>query len=168
MNWIDIVILLLLAFAVFNGIRQGLIVQVCSMLALIVGIWLGFRGGSTLGGWFGVEQNYAFIVGFLVIFLTTIIVVAIVSRLIKKLFKAVGLGGLDGGLGALLSVCKYLLIMTLLFGAFESLNKSFDIVNPKTINSSKSYKVVKTIGGILFPTLDWTKKQIDSGLEKLQ
>ncbi len=168
MNWIDIIVILLLLFAVVSGMMQGLIVQICSILALIVGIWLGFRGGSALGMWFGVEQTYAFIVGFLAIFVTTIIVAAVASRLIKKVFKFVGLGGLDGGLGALLSVCKYLLIMSLLFGAFESINKSFEMVDPQTLNSSKSYKMVKTIGDNLFPALDWTKMQIDSGLEKLQ
>jgi len=41
MSVIDLIVGLLMLWAVFNGWRQGLILQLCSLAGIVLGAWLG-------------------------------------------------------------------------------------------------------------------------------
>ncbi len=167
MNIIDLIVFIALALAVIDGWRQGLIVQVCSLLGIICGIWVATRYGGAVGEFLKMGEDYASIGGFIAVFVVVIIAVSILSRIIKKLFSFVGLGIIDILLGIFLSVCKIALILSLLFSAFNGINKEMNIVSKSTIANSKLYKPIIGLSDQIFPALDWTQKQINSGLEKL-
>ena len=46
MSVIDLIVGLLMLWAVFNGWRQGLILQLCSLAGIVLGAWLGIRFGT--------------------------------------------------------------------------------------------------------------------------
>ncbi len=167
MNYIDLIVCLTLAIAIFNGWRQGVIMQICSILSIFFGVWFGVRYGATVGEWLHIGDEYSSVGGFLVVVVLMVIIIGVISQLVRRIFKFAGLGPMDTIIGVGLSICKFALILSLLFGAFDSLNKEFDIVNKKTIAGSKLYKPVIKISDLIFPALDWTKKQINSGIEKL-
>ena len=50
MSVIDLIVGLLMLWAVFNGWRQGLILQLCSLAGIVLGGWLGIRPGAPGGG----------------------------------------------------------------------------------------------------------------------
>ncbi len=168
MNWIDIIFVLIFALAIFRGFKDGVIKQICSVLGVIFGIWLGIRYGSQVGEMLGVSSDFAFAAGLAVVVIATLIAVSIVAFIFKKLFKIVGLSVLDSIFGAILSVCKYALIISVLLGVFATFNTNLKIIDDNTISQSKLYKPLLNVSDTLFPALDWTKEQINSGLEKLQ
>jgi len=43
MNYIDIIILAVLAWALFRGFKNGLFIEIASIAALILGIWGAIR-----------------------------------------------------------------------------------------------------------------------------
>ena len=49
LNTIDFIVCLVLGLAVWNGWRQGFIVQVGSLVAVVVGLWLAARYGAVVG-----------------------------------------------------------------------------------------------------------------------
>ena len=49
MSVIDLIVGLLMLWAVFNGWRQGLILQLCSLAGIVLGAWLGIRFGTEAG-----------------------------------------------------------------------------------------------------------------------
>ena len=51
MNAIDLIVCLVLALAVWNGWRQGFVVQVCSLAGVVAGIWLAAHYGGRVGAW---------------------------------------------------------------------------------------------------------------------
>ncbi len=167
MNYIDLIVWLALVIAIFNGWRQGLIIQLCSMVGFLCGLWLASKYSLVVGRWLSVDEAYASAAGFVVVIVAVIIAVAILSHLIKKLFKLAGFGTLDVILGVALSVCKYALILSVLFGAFDYLNNKFDMVSSENTARSKFYRPIISISDNIFPALDWTQKQINSGLEKI-
>ena len=122
MGIFDIIVAILALIALVNGWRKGLTIQVCSIVAIICGIWLASSFGAEVGALFGVEPRYAKAVGFLTIFLVVLILLAVLSRMVKRLFSFVGLGVLDSLFGALISVAKVALVMGILCSAFDSLN----------------------------------------------
>ncbi len=167
MNYIDIIVWITLALAFINGWRQGAVVQGCSILGILIGVWLATKHGTSLGLWLHIDAQWAAVGGFLILFLAVIIGVGLVSRLVRSIFKFAGLGVLDSMLGVVLSIFKYAVILSLLFGAFDGLNNQFKFVSKSVLAESKFYAPVKNFSAKIFPAVDWTQKQISDGLDKL-
>lgn len=136
MGIFDIIVSIVALVALVNGWRKGLITQLCSLIAVIGGIWLALEFGAEVGGLFGIEPRYAKAAGFLAIFLVVLILLAIVSRMVKKLFSFVGLGILDSIFGAMLSVAKVALIMGIICSAFDSLNGGLGMVEKSKLDDT--------------------------------
>ena len=138
MSVIDLIVGLLMLWAVFNGWRQGLILQLCSLAGIVLGAWLGIR-----------------------------FAVAIVGRLLRKVFHFAGFGIPDHLLGVAVSAAKTLLILGLLFSAFESLNKDHTLAEEKTLDRSVCYRPMIRLADSLFPLLEWAKEQVSIDEQEL-
>lgn len=168
LNVIDLIVCLVLALAVWSGWRQGFIVQVCSLAAIVAGIWLASRFGPQLGAWLRLDDEVAGVGGFIAVFVVTILVVAIAGRAIRKLFHFAGFGVADIVLGIIVSAVKYLLVLSVLFSAFDALNVDYSLVEPRTLEQSKSYKPVMRLSASVLPFLEWVGEQVpQSGDEKI-
>ena len=166
MNTIDLIVCLVLILAVWNGWRQGFIVQICSLAGIVAGIWLAARFGAQVGGWMQLDAGVAAAGGFVTVLVVVILIVAILSRLVRKVFHFAGFGILDIVLGVAVSVLKYLLVLSALFTAFNSLNEDYCLVGPQTIEHSKSYKPVMRLSEAIFPFLEWVGEQVPQHDEK--
>ncbi len=156
----------MLVLAVWNGWRQGFIVQICSLAGIVAGIWLAARFGAQVGAWMHLDPDVAAAGGFVTVLVVVVIVVAIAARVVRKVFHFAGLGVADTVLGVAVSVLKYLLILSALFSAFDRLNEDYCLVGPETIEHSKSYKPVKRLSEAIFPFLEWVGEQVPLRDEK--
>lgn len=156
----------MLVLAVWNGWRQGFIVQICSLAGIVAGIWLAARFGAQVGAWMHLDPDVAAAGGFVTVLVVVVIVVAIAARVVRKAFHFAGLGVADTVLGVAVSVLKYLLILSALFSAFDRLNEDYCLVGPETIEHSKSYKPVKRLSEAIFPFLEWVGEQVPLRDEK--
>jgi membrane protein required for colicin V production len=106
MNWLDIVILIVLAVSAISGLINGLIKTVFSLVGLIVGIVLAGRFYVSLADHLGFisSQNAAHIVAFLIIFVIVIVIAMILGIIFTKLASAILLGWLNRILGAVVGV----------------------------------------------------------------
>lgn len=154
MNAIDLVVCLMLLLAVWHGWRQGFIVQVCSLAGIVAGIWLASRYGADVGGWLRLDEEFAAAGGFIALFVVVVIAVAIVARLLRGVFHFAGLGVADVLLGIVVSLAKCLVVLGVLFAAFERINAHYDLVDGKTIDESISYKPVMHLSDALFPFME--------------
>ena len=166
LNTIDLIVCLVLVLAVWNGWRQGFIVQICSLAGIVAGIWLAAHLGSEVGNWLGLDKEVAAAGGFVTVLVVVIIVVAVAARLVRKLFHFAGLGLLDIVLGIAVSVVKYLLILSVLFSAFDRLNVDYSLVGARTIEQSRSYKPILHLSESLLPFLEWVGDQVPGPDEK--
>lgn len=123
MNAVDLIVCLVLVLAVWNGWRQGFILQVCSLAGIVAGIWLAARFGTQVGEWLQLDPDIASAGGFVTVLIAVILVVAIAGRLVRRLFHFAGFGIADTLLGIAVSVLKYLLVLSALFSAFDTLNR---------------------------------------------
>ena len=98
--------------------------------------------------------------GFVVVLLAVILLMAVAGRLVRKLFHFAGFGIPDIVLGIAVSVLKYMLVLSVLFSAFDSLNEDYTLVGPQTIEKSKSYKPVMRLSEAVFPFLEWVGEQV--------
>ncbi len=97
MNWLDIVILIILAVNVFIGLKTGLIKMVISLAGLILGIFLAGRFYQTLADklTFISSDKAASVVAYIIILLVVMIVAAIIAWLLSKIISAIMLGWLN-------------------------------------------------------------------------
>ena len=160
MNTIDLIVCLMLVLAVWNGWRQGFVMQVCSLAGIIAGIWVASRYGAEVGAWLKLDETISAAGGFVVVLLAVVLLVAIAGRLVRKLCHFAGFRIADIVLGIAVSVLKYMLLLSVLFSAFDTLNEDYTLIGARTIEKSKSYKPVMRLSERIFPFLEWVGKQV--------
>jgi membrane protein required for colicin V production len=167
MNWLDIVIIALLVYAVWEGAKQGLIRQVLGLAALILGIYLAWNNGRAVGEMFGLKDIVATIAGFATVLVVVIVVVALIGVITRGLFKLVGLGIFDNILGVAFSVLKMFLVVGVLLMVVEGFDKKGKVLTDKIKNNSPMYKATTAVSGFVFPYIDLVKNSIwDKASEK--
>ncbi|MEG1864421.1 MAG: CvpA family protein [Alistipes sp.] len=165
MNTIDLVVCILLILAVWNGWRQGFIVQVCSLAALVAGIWLASRFGVQVGALLKLDPAIASAGGFVVVLLAVLLAVALVARIVRKLFHFAGFGLLDIILGIAVSILKYVLLLSVLFSAFAKINVDHTLIRAQLLNESITYRPILRVSEHLFPFLEWIGDQVPEPTE---
>jgi membrane protein required for colicin V production len=113
-NWIDIVIILIMAFSVFTGFKQGLVTALLSLIGFIVGIVLASNFYKQLGDVLGFisSSNIANIVAFILILVVVMVIAAIVAGIIKAILHAIMLGWVDHVGGAVFSLLASVLTIS--------------------------------------------------------
>lgn len=152
MNIFDIITIIILLFAIFNGWRKGFISQLFSLAGIVGGIVLAIAFGEEVGALFKIDPAYSKIVGFIITFFAAAVVATILAKLLTKIFSALGLGGVDTLLGILLAAFKYLLILSVLFVAVSRLNDAVGWVDKHHFEQSKCFRPVSAISSTV---LDW-------------
>lgn len=166
MTVIDIITLLVLAFALYDGLRNGLVVQLCSLAGIAIGIWCGTHYGAQISNVLNITGEYSAVWGFVIVLIVALILIAIGSRLLRGVLRLAGLGVVDVLLGMVLSVVKYLIILSIIFSLFNAANDTFGFVDKGNLASSKLYYPILEMTDWMTPAWDWTKDQINS-VEKL-
>lgn len=157
MNILDIIILICLIPALIQGIFKGFISQAISIISLILGAWASARFAGVVCQWLsqylsGSEQTLK-IAAFVLIFILTIVILTLLGRLLEKIVTLVMLGWVNRLLGAMFALMKWLLVMGLLALAFNSINETFQLVDPELIAQSHLYPMITGIADIVFPYL---------------
>ncbi len=154
---IDIIILLLLVLAVFNGMRRGFIAQVVAIVALIVGIWLSCRFGSLIGGWaaekFRTSVQLMNCIAFALIFIIVITLLTFLGRLIEKTVKILLLGWLNRLLGIVFALCKFFIIIGLCLLLVNFLNNEFGFPSSDALAKSQLFRPLTDAVSSVFPYL---------------
>ena len=168
MSIIDIIIVIILLWAMYSGFKRGFIMQVTGIAGVIAGILLGFLFGRMVGGWLDLTGDTARVIGFIIVVVLTLIVCAILGRLLGGLVKLTGLGMLDTVGGMLLSALKTLLILSVLLVCFDIANNQWRMVGRSRLDRSKLYLPVMKISQSIFPVVDNVRTWLfeDSHLSK--
>jgi membrane protein required for colicin V production len=101
MNWLDIVILILIAVPTFIGLKAGIVKALFIVVGGIVGIVLAGRFSEQLGAAFS-DEGWAKVVAFAIILLVVLLIASIAARLVKWALSAVLLGWVNRLGGAVL------------------------------------------------------------------
>lgn len=159
MTVFDIVCGLLLAVGAWKGWRDGIIVQLSGILGLLVGVYLAYRYSIPASRWLGSEGMTGQAAGFLIVFGLVLVALALLGRLMRGLFKFAGLGLFDQLGGAALGIVKVALLVSVLLGAYESINLTRHWTDGGKTERSWLYRPVKEAGELAFPYLKSLKEQ---------
>lgn len=157
MNVLDAILLLCFLPAVIQGLRKGLVKQIFSLAAVLVGIFVAMRFTPDVSGWASqhVEGGAKFVnaLCFGVLLIAGALVTQLVGELITKIMNTVTLGWANRLLGVIFAIFKVLLLLGLLVHVFEAVNCKWELVKPETLDGSRVYVFLKDFAARLFPRI---------------
>lgn len=158
MNVLDIILGAALVYALYKGFKDGVVVQLGGIAAVIAGVWLAYRYCGAAGAWMKVDPQFAAAAGFAVIFIAVVLTVSLAAWCAGKILNLIGLGLLNKMGGAVLSLCKTVIILGVLIWAFNHVNEKAEIVNHKYIAGSEVYRSIDKVTQYVFPFLGKSPK----------
>ncbi|MFS4492556.1 CvpA family protein [Maribacter sp. 2308TA10-17] len=154
MSFLDIILGLLLAYGLYKGLKNGLFVELASLVALIAGIFgaihFSYIAGNYLSQNMEWDERYINIAAFVITFITIVLLVNFAGKFLTKIADFAMLGLLNKIAGGLFGALKVAVILGALLIFFERVNSSVGLVKNETMGNSALYEPIKEIGAFVF------------------
>jgi membrane protein required for colicin V production len=153
MNYVDIILLIPLLYGAFCGVSRGLIIEVTTLLALALGVYLSLRWSASLEGllrdYLTVPGAYSYYVAFAVVFLLVVIAIHLLGKLLTKFVSMIALGLPNRLLGLLFGILKMAIVTSALLFLFNFIDQRYELVSPAVKEGSLLYgPLVRLANGV--------------------
>ncbi|WP_320814293.1 CvpA family protein [Flavobacterium sp.] len=173
MSFIDIIFAALLAYAIYKGLKNGLFVEIASLLALVVGIFVAIKFShivraviETKVSW---DPKYIEITAFALTFIAVVIVIHLSAKLLTKIVDFAYLGWINRLAGAGFSVLKTILALSIVILLFEKINLNNMLAKQETLDESIFYNPTKEISAFVYPQIEeWYEGLSEKELENVE
>jgi membrane protein required for colicin V production len=173
---LDILFLLLFGWAAFKGFSKGLILQLASLLALILGIYGAIKFSAYLSNFIKEEIHmngeYLPIISFAIAFIVIVILIHLLARVVEKMIELVNLGIINRIFGAIFNMIKFALIISIFLVILYSFDQKISILSKKQIQNSFFYKPLLVFAPFIYPYFRYNffpnNKSPDNNLDEIQ
>ncbi len=175
MNTLDLVVLIPIALGFVFGLFKGLVKELASLAAIVLGIYGAKAFAPSLSGFLIHSMSFspktALAFAYLILFASIAIILLMLAKSLDKLFDSISLGGLNKVLGGFFAALKYALIVSVLLNIFDAIDSRFPIIKAKAKADSVAYKPVMKLAPALWEVsknekiLDFKDKQNDETRE---
>ena len=169
MNWIDILILIPAAWYAYKGLKNGLVYELASIVALILGVWATVHYADVLAARMGDGQVYK-IIAFAGIFIATLVLVHFAGKLVEKVIKLMIPGFFNNLAGLLFGIGKVVIVFSVLIMFVNKVDTKSVILKDKAKTGSFTYKYVEPVAPFLTKWITEKRGQVsgdscqDSGI----
>ncbi len=157
MNWIDAAIVIILILSLVTGFINGLVKEVASLAALILGIWGAIRFSAftaeKLYDYFDMTGHYVGIIAFLITFGIIVVIIHFIGILADKVITAASLGFVNRILGIVFGLLKSVLIMSVFFVVLNAIDARRSFLPKEKIEQSRFYNPISDIAPAIFPII---------------
>lgn len=158
MEFVDIILGTLLAFAIYKGLKNGLFVELASLLSLIIGIFVAIKFSylvsSILENNVSWSPKYIKVTAFALTFILVVVGIHLLAKFFTSILDFAYLGWLNKLTGAFFSVLKTILALSVVLNIFQKINSNDFIVKKETLDSSIFYNPIQEISQYVYPTLE--------------
>ncbi len=169
MSFLDIVLGILLVWGLYKGLKNGLFLELASLVALVAGIYGAIHFSYIAGDylWQNMEWNekYIKVTAFLITFVAIIVLVGLAGKLLTKIADFAMLGILNKIAGGIFGALKVAIILGAMLVFFEKATSSFNFINKDTQNESILYRPVRDIGAFVFSQV-FKEEKVDDEAKK--
>ena len=156
MNVLDIILLIVLVLCVGKGLWDGVIKQVASLAAVLLGIWFAkslmvyiIPYLKDLVG--GLSDTSVFWVSYIIAFILIILAVRLIGALASKLADLLLLGWINRLLGGAVGAVKALMLCAFVFYGLQYLDPDGEfLLREEFRNGSVGYPIVKDTADAIF------------------
>lgn len=169
MNYFDIIVGIILAFALFKGFKNGLIIELASLVALVLGLLGAILFCDVTAAFLKeyINSSYIGLIAFVLTFILIVIGVHVVAKVVDKMVSAIALGPVNRILGSAFSLLKYAFIISVLLAVVNGLERTVKIIPDQQKESSYLYGPVESMAPFVFPYLqfDTVKEKFEEATE---
>lgn len=157
MNYFDIITGILLILAIIKGFKNGLIIELASLAALVLGLFGAIKFSSITETFLieHINSSHIGIIAFIVTFIAIVIGVHLIAKMVDKLISAIALGVINRILGALFSLLKYAFIISVILAILGSFEKTYSLIPEEQKDKSHLYEPLRSIAPFVFPYLQF-------------
>ena len=158
MSFIDIVFTALLGYALYNGLKNGLFVEIASFGSLVIGIFVAIKFSHIVR--FSIEDlikinpKYIEIVAFAITFLLVVVGIHLLAKFFTSILSLAYLGWLNKLGGAVFSLLKTVLMLSVVISLFQKININHILVKEETLNNSIFYNPIQAVSKFMYPSLE--------------
>ncbi len=158
MNIIDIILAVILSYSLYKGFKNGLIIELCGILGIVIGIYLAYHFSDLLVQYIDLPTDIAHVLSFVGVLIMVIITLGIVARILSKLIDYSGLGVVNRVLGSFASLVKSAMILSVMVSLFLYMNKRTEWVDNEIVKKSVIAKTLQNTSHIIFPYIDFVEE----------
>ena len=158
MSFLDIVLGVMLVFALYKGIKNGLFVELASLISLILGIYVAIKFSYLVKNilidsvsW---SSKYIEVIAFALTFLIVVVGIHLLAKFFTGIADFAYLGWLNKLGGAAFSVLKTILMLSIVFNIFQKINVNNFIVKQETLDKSMFYNPIQEVSKFIYPSLE--------------
>lgn len=158
MNFVDIIIVVPLVYAAWRGFKKGLIIEVFTLLALLVGIYAGIHfsdwTSARIEEYFDFDANYLPVIAFTVTFLAVGAMVFFAGKMLEQMIRVVNLSPINKIMGVVFGILKMVYTLSILIILLETYDERGDFIPEKTKENSLLYAPVKLTASATIPAIE--------------
>lgn len=161
----------MLLLSAISGFRKGLVVELASLAALILGIWGAIEFSSVTAEFltenFKLETDYLQIIAFVVTFVVIVILVHLVGNVVNKMVETVMLGFVNKLAGLVFGFLRAALFLSIVLLVFDKIDRDVKILPEKAKAESRMYEPIRNFASSLLPFInldgEWNRKSKNDG-----
>ena len=157
MNSLDYILLIPLLYGLYRGFTKGLIIELASLLALILGIYGALHFSSFtfefISDYVEIKTVYLQLASYGLTFLIIVMVISLTGKALTMLIKLVALGFINRMMGAIFGSIKVLLILSVFILFFDRFNKQFGMVKDEVLDASLLYNPIRIQAEQFYPNV---------------
>jgi membrane protein required for colicin V production len=158
LNYLDIILAIPLLWAIYKGFRKGLIIEIASLVALLLGIYGSIHFSDYVSDYlknsFHMKTAYLHIISFAVTFILIVIIVYAIAWVIEKLVDVVSLSFVNKLAGSVFSLIKMAFILSVILYFIDALDTKKSFISESKRNSSVLYIPVSNLAKTFVPSIN--------------
>ena len=161
MNVLDIIFLVPLIWFAYRGFNKGFIIELSSLVALVLGIYIAINFSGLTAGWltdnFNIGEKYLTIVAFIVTFVAVVFGVFMVGKILEKFIDVLLLGFINKIAGGAFGIVKAAFLISVILWIINSLDPGDYLIKQETREASMLYGPVESFAPTIIPKLKLDK-----------
>ena len=160
MELLDIVLGIFLGFGVYKGLKNGLFVEVASLVSFIIGIYIAVKFSSFVATAIGGDDPSKTIkvAAFVLTLIGVIIAIHLLAKVLSGMANMVFLGWLNKLGGAVFGTIKTALLLGIVLSLFQKVNVDDALISKETQEKSIFFEPILKTSEFMLPVLtNWFK-----------
>jgi membrane protein required for colicin V production len=154
MGFLDIVFGLLMLWGLWKGLKNGLLLEIAAIIALIAGLYgaihFSYITGKYLSRNFDWNEQHMNLAAFIITFIIIVLAVHLAGKLLTKIADLALLGFVNKLAGGIFGVLKVAVILGALLIFIDHMHYSLGVITEETKAKSIFYNPLKDIGSLVF------------------
>jgi membrane protein required for colicin V production len=158
MSFLDIVLGSLLVYGLYKGIKNGLFVEVASLISLLLGIYIAIKfsivTADFLSGLVHWNPKTIRATAFILTFVLVVIGISLLAKLLTGIADFAHLGLINKLGGGFFRILKTILILSIFLNLFEKININNFFAEKETLDNSLFYRPIQKTAGFIYPSIE--------------